>query len=180
MDRIHIEDYDPAWPSLFHEQQQALADALCEVLVRPIEHIGSTSVPGLPAKPIIDMLAVVRRYEDVRPVLPILSDAGWRLAPEPGDEGARKYSLCFPSIERRTHHLHVVEPAWGWRDLLLYRDYLRAHPQAVAEYAILKRRLAALDDEDRPKYRAAKAPFIKKTLEAAKEWQPLAPTTTYE
>ncbi|MHA7985002.1 GrpB family protein [Rathayibacter sp. CAU 1779] len=171
MDPIHIEDYDPAWPTLFDEQKRILTPLLADVLVRPIEHIGSTSIPGLPAKPIVDMLAVVRSHDSVAPVLARLDDVGWLLAPEPGDDDARKYSLCFPSIERRSHHLHVVEPAWGWEDLLIYRDYLRSHPEAAAEYGALKRRLASVDDRDRPRYRAAKAPFIQETLLAARQWR---------
>lgn len=174
LDRIHIEDYDPGWPLLFDQQQRVLTGLLAHLLIMPIEHIGSTAVPGLPAKPIIDMLGVVRQYEAFAPALSRLADAGWLLAPEPGDDDARKYSLCYPTIELRTHHLHIVEPSWGWQDLLLYRDYLRAHPDAVAAYAALKRRLAAADDQDRPRYRAAKAPFIRETLAAARQWRPSA------
>lgn len=170
LDRIHIQDYDPAWPLLFEQQRQVLTAALSDLLIMPIEHIGSTAVPGLPAKPIIDMLAVVGAYEDVGPALLRLPEVGWLLAPEPGDDAARKYSLCYPTIELRTHHLHVVESGWGWQDLLIYRDYLRAHPEAVDEYGRLKRRLAAADDQDRPRYRAGKAPFIQATIVAARHW----------
>jgi GrpB-like predicted nucleotidyltransferase (UPF0157 family) len=166
---------------LFQEQQLVLGDALSDLLIRPIEHIGSTSVPGLPAKPIIDMLAIVHRYEHIdHPVLETLSGVGWLPAPEPGDAEARKHSLCYPSVEMRTHHLHIVEPGWGWRDLLLYRDYLRTHPTAVAEYAALKRRLASADDRDRPRYRAAKAPFIETTLQLARKWEQQGSEPTIE
>lgn len=170
LDRIRIEDYDPDWPLLFEEQRRSVTSVLANRLVMPIEHIGSTAVPGLPAKPIIDMLGVIGSYEAFGSTLPELSERGWLLAPEPGDESARKYSLCYPTIEFRTHHLHIVEPDWGWQDLLIYRDYLRAHPDVVAAYAALKRRLAATDDQDRPRYRAAKAPFIRETLVAARQW----------
>src|SRR5579875_1555536 len=170
-DKIDIVDYDPAWPALFAMQCEVVTTALDDLLVRPVEHIGSTSVPGLPAKPIIDMLAVVADYDGVAAALPRLADASWIVAPEPGDEAARKYSICHPTIQRRTHHLHVVEPSWGWHDLLLYRDYLRAYPSVATEYAALKRRLAAADADDRPRYRAAKAPFIHDTLNAARRWR---------
>jgi GrpB-like predicted nucleotidyltransferase (UPF0157 family) len=169
-DRIHIQDYEPSWAELFEQQRGIVDQALTGLLTMPVEHIGSTSIPGLPAKPIIDMLAVVDDYDSVTPRLQLLRDAGWTVAPEPGDEAARKYSICFPTVERRTHHLHVVEPSWGWQDLLIYRDYLRAHPDVAQDYAVLKRELAAQDDQDRPRYRAAKAPFIQQTLAAARHW----------
>ena len=69
----------------------------------------------------------------------------------------------------------IVEPAWGWPDLLLYRDYLRAHAEVAGAYAELKRRLAAADDQDRPRYRTAKSPFIRETLVAARQWQQRPP-----
>jgi GrpB-like predicted nucleotidyltransferase (UPF0157 family) len=170
-DPIHIADYYTAWPALFEEQRQAVTRLFNGLLLRPIEHIGSTSVPGLPAKPIIDMLAVVTDYHAVDSALIRLPDIGWVLAPEPGDEASHKHSACYPTVERRTHHLHVFEETSGWSDLLLFRDYLRAHPAVADVYAGVKRRLAALDDQDRPRYRAAKAPFIVATLDSARMWQ---------
>lgn len=90
LDPIVIEDYDETWPELFAVQLPILTTALSDLLIRPIEHVGSTAVPGLPAKPIIDMLAVVERHQLAIPALPRLASAGWVLAPEPGDEVARK------------------------------------------------------------------------------------------
>lgn len=139
-DAIHIADYDSSWPLLFEEQRQVVTEAFSGLLIRPIEHIGSTSVPRLPAKPIIDMLGVVLNYEAVGSAMGRLPDIGWVPAPEPGDEASRKCSACYPTVERRTHHLHLVELTSGWPDLLLYRDYLRTHPAVADEYAQLKRR----------------------------------------
>ncbi len=170
-DAIHIEDYNPSWPWLFERQRATVTEAFREDLVRPVEHIGSTSVPGLAAKPIIDMLAVVHSCADLGSALRRLSERAWVLAPEPGDDAARKYSACYPTVQHRTHHLHIVEPDWGWEDLFLFRDYLRVSPTAAVEYADLKRRLAAVDDRDRPRYRSAKAPFIASTLDAARRWR---------
>lgn len=177
-DRIVIQDYDLAWPRLFEQQRGAVEQALGDHLARPVEHVGSTSVPDLPAKPIIDMLAVVHSCAAAGPGVTLLSERGWLLAPEPGDEAAGKYSVCYPEVQHRTHHLHVVEADRGWEDLLLFRDHLRAHPTGAREYADLKRRLAAVDDWDRPRYRAAKAPFIASTLDAARRRLPASPTST--
>ena len=89
--------------------------------------MGSTAVPGLPAKPIIDMLAVVDDIETApRSPEDLLGTTGWVHAPEPFDASERKLSFCFPDVARRTHHLHVVEERSGnWRGWLAFRDYLR-------------------------------------------------------
>lgn len=169
-DRIVIEPYDPAWPYSFDEHRVAVEAALRQVLVGSVEHIGSTWVPGLPAKPIIDMLAVVEEYDAAASYVSSLESIGWVVAPEPGDEERRKWSLCAPSVEHRTHHLHVVEHASaGWRDWLLFRDYLRTHPDAADRYAALKRELAAADDTDRKRYRAGKEPLIEEIMTLAQE-----------
>lgn len=170
-DPIVIEVYDPVWAQSFRSHKATIEALLGERLVAPLEHIGSTSVPGMPAKPIIDMLAVVEDYEAFTPAVPGLESIGWLHAPEPNDEGLRKWSLCFPSVEHRTHHLHVVEYASsGWRDWLLFRDFLSTHVEEAERYAALKRTLAATDDRDRARYRAAKAPLIGKLLDQARIW----------
>jgi GrpB-like predicted nucleotidyltransferase (UPF0157 family) len=131
----------------------------------PIEHIGSTSVPGLAAKSIIDMLALPPSWVGFRQALPALHDLGWSLAPEPGDQISRKFSLCYPDVEHRSHHLHIVEAAsTDWPGWIAFRNYLRAHPETAAEYAALKAELADIDPTDRLGYRRAKAPFIDDVL----------------
>lgn len=168
-DRIVIEPYDAAWATSFEEQRAVLE----EVLGVPVHHIGSTAVPGLPAKPIVDMLAIVEDPASVR--VAVVEGIGWVHAPEPGDEETRKLSFCHPNTEYRTHHLHVVERGSdGWRDWLLFRDYLREHPDEVERYAALKRDLAARDDTDRPRYRSGKAPLIAELMLRARRWQPAA------
>jgi GrpB-like predicted nucleotidyltransferase (UPF0157 family) len=173
-DPIVIQPHDPRWAQDFDVQRTALQQVLAGRLVAPVEHIGSTSVPGLPAKPIIDMVAVINDYAAFAPALPELDRIGWVHAPEPGDEDDRKWSVCFPSVEHRTHHLHVVEHGSGsWRDWLLFRDYLRTHVDAAERYATLKRELAAADRNDRPRYRAGKAPLIGELLDQARAWSRL-------
>ncbi len=129
LDRIKIVEYDVRWPALFEEQRRRVEPVLRDYLVRPIEHIGSTSVPGLPAKAIIDMAAEVSDYTACREAFDELGRLGWLHAPEPGDEEARKWSFCYPSIECRSHHLHVFEQARAaLPTLLAFRDHLRATP----------------------------------------------------
>ena len=161
LDRIKIVEYDARWPALFEQQRRRVEPVLRDYVIRPIEHIGSTAVPGLPAKAIIDMAAVVTDHTACRDAFEALEELGWLQAPEPGDEQARKWSLCYPGIERRSHHLHIFEQSSGaLPTLLAFRDHLRTDAADRAEYARIKRELAAADDEDRPAYRAGKAPFI--------------------
>jgi GrpB-like predicted nucleotidyltransferase (UPF0157 family) len=173
-DPIVIQPHDPRWAQDFDIQRAALEPVLAGWLVAPVEHIGSTSVPGLPAKPIIDMLAVIDDYAGFAPALPELERVGWVHAPEPGDEDDRKWSVCFPGVEYRTHHLHVVEhDSDSWRDWLLFRDYLRTHVDAAEQYAALKRELAAADRNDRVRYRSGKAPLIDELMDQARAWSGL-------
>jgi GrpB-like predicted nucleotidyltransferase (UPF0157 family) len=156
--------YDPDWASSFERERVRLTPILQPYLVQPLEHIGSTSVPGLVAKPIIDMVAVV---EDISPVGAeegSLRRIGWLFAPEPTDETERRLSLCTPSRELRTHHLHVVEESFsGWRDWLAFRDYLRKNPDVAQEYGELKTRLSiehGANPNERDGYRAGKAGWV--------------------
>jgi GrpB-like predicted nucleotidyltransferase (UPF0157 family) len=164
LDPIVMVPYDPAWSaSAAVEVRRLETSALGPLLVRPIEHIGSTSVPGLCAKPIVDLLAVVAAVDVVDEAIETLPE-GWVAAPEPGDAPDRRRSFCAPSVERRSHHLHVVEDSSGdWRGWLAFRDHLCAHPEVAAEYGALKQDLARRhgdDPDDRAAYRAGKAGFI--------------------
>ena len=167
-DPIVIREWDEAWPARFDHERRRLTPLLGDRLTRPIEHIGSTAVPGLPAKPIIDMVAVVDDVPATRALLPRLDALDWRHAPEPGDAAGRRLSLCAPSVERRAHHLHVVEhDSPGWRDWLAFRDHLRRDPCAASAYAALKRRLAAAhgrDPNERAAYRDGKSAFVADVL----------------
>jgi GrpB-like predicted nucleotidyltransferase (UPF0157 family) len=163
-DPIELVPYDAAWPASFELQREQVADALAPWLIGSVEHIGSTSVPGLAAKPIIDMLARVADY-DAGDLVAAMQTIHWVRAPEPDDRESRKWSFCFPSTAWRTHHLHVVEDrSPGWPTWIAFRDHLRTHPADAAEYARIKLTLAAVDDRDRPAYRAGKAPFIEEIV----------------
>ncbi len=168
-DPIRIVPYDPAWPGLFDQARAPVEGVLGPILIMPVEHMGSTAVPGLAAKPIIDMLAVVRNIDVVDRAA--VAAVGWVLAPEPGDEEERRLSFCQPSIEERTHHLHVVEEHFDpWPDWILFRDYLRRHPATALMYAQVKRELAAAhgrDPNDRSSYRVGKSTFVTAVVRVA-------------
>ena len=163
-DPIRMVAHDPKWTTSYEEQARRLEAALEPWLAEPLQHIGSTAVPGLVAKPIIDMVGVVADIGPAQEMTDRLSMLNWRACPERTDAPQRKLSYCTPSIARRTHHLHVVEQtSTGWRGWIAFRDYLRANPQIAAEYGALKSRLAAIhgsDPNQRDAYRAGKAEWI--------------------
>lgn len=171
-DPIVIAPYDSGWPGLFERERERIVPVLGPWTVGPIEHIGSTAVPGLSAKSIIDMLAVVADIDQARNAIEPMRIVGWEHAPEPLDEAERRLSFCYPSVERRSHHLHVVEEhAEGWREWLMFRDYLHRHEDVAREYGAVKARLAAehgQDPNEREVYRAGKSDLIRRINQVAR------------
>jgi GrpB-like predicted nucleotidyltransferase (UPF0157 family) len=155
---IEIVPYDAAWPGLFEEERLKLMDTIGPWLAGPIEHIGSTAVPGLAAKPVIDIMAGVASLDASRPAIAALVGADYCYFPyRPDDE----HWFCKPSAAFRTHHLHLVPlDSSQWAGALAFRDYLKIHPEAAAEYQELKERLAREFRLDREAYTDAKGPFI--------------------
>jgi GrpB-like predicted nucleotidyltransferase (UPF0157 family) len=149
---IAIADYDPSWPATFDRERDAIVSACGVAPFVHIEHIGSTSVPGLAAKPIIDMMPGLRTLDDAPSLVESLAALGWEYVPEferplqeLNDPGMpfRRYFRKDVAGER-AFHMHMVEvTSEFWRDQLLFRDYLRAFPAEAEAYAALKRRLAA-------------------------------------
>ena len=164
---VHVAEYDPAWPGRFAEQQDRAAAVMAPWLAAPIEHIGSTSVPGLPAKPVIDMLAPVRSLTQAQDAVALLQEDGWVFWP---DDPCRHYRLWFlrPQPEARTHHLHVIEHDHPHaRALIAFRDALRADPGLRTRYAGLKERLARQHRDNRNAYTNAKSEFVARVLRTA-------------
>lgn len=159
---IEIVAYDASWPAAFLAERDALREAIEAWLDGEIEHVGSTAVPGLPAKPVIDIMAPVESLEASRPALARLAAHGYCYAPYREDV---MHWLCKPSPSHRTHHLHLVPTGSAlWRDRIAFRDALRADAALVREYAELKSRLALQFRDDREAYTDAKAPFIARVL----------------
>ena len=158
--------YDPAWPGLFDEERRRLLDTIGAWLAGPVEHIGSTAIPGLSAKPVIDIMAGVASLDASRPALPALAGLGYCYFPyRPDDE----HWFCKPSSAFRTHHLHLVPlESPQWAGALAFRDYLRAHPETAAGYEKLKKRLALECRLDREAYTDAKGPFITRIIALAR------------
>jgi len=163
---IVVVDYDPAWPERFAEVAARLAGALGPAAAR-IDHVGSTAVPGLVAKPIIDVQISVPDIEDEPAYIPTIESQGFELRwIEPG----HRYLRPPPELPR-LWQVHVCQVHSEWeRAHLLLRDYLRAHPATAADYAALKRGLARQHRRDPIKYNDAKSPWIEETLRLAQEW----------
>ena len=136
-----------------------------EYVVGGIHHVGSTAVPNLPAKPIIDILAGVHDLDSARPCIDLVAPLGYVYAPCLADE---MHWFCKPHPSRRTHHLHMV-PAGSprYRDELRFRDYLRAHRDSRDEYARLKRGLAVKFRRNREGYTEGKSEFVRDVLRRA-------------
>ena len=164
---VDIVPYDARWPGLFDLEKAHLLAILPNRLLNRIEHFGSTAVPGLAAKPIIDMLVEVTDLEKTKTeIAPVLEAEGydylWR--PTHGDDGPPWYAWFIkrdPLTHVRTHHIHMVEGTFveHW-DRLRFRDYLIAHPDVAREYENLKMQLASTFPHDRVAYTRAKTAFI--------------------
>ena len=161
---IVIADYDPRWPAMYTEESARVHDAIGEWLVG-IEHVGSTSVPGLAAKPTVDIMPGLRSLGDSPHIVEPLQRLGYRYYPEHETVMPERRYFALPAGDehrgRRRFQLHIVETTSAfWRRHLAFRDHLRAHPETAAEYAALKRRLAAEYGSDRVGYTGAKTEFI--------------------
>lgn len=159
--RIEIQQYDPSWVVAFSNLRAKLSAALGN-LAADIEHVGSTAVPGLPAKPIIDIDVVVESEAALAAVREILALAGYVYEGDLGIPGRHAFKA---KDDAPAHHLYVC--ARGNAELrrhLAFRDYLRAHPDAAREYGAMKYRAAAEAGGDRSAYGAAKHDFIEGIL----------------
>ncbi len=172
---ISIEPYDETYPERFAAEKQHLRDCLPAELLGRIEHFGSTAVPGLAAKPIIDMLVEVTNLEQTRQrIAPVLEQQGydyfWR--PTFGDDVPPFYAWFIkrdPDSGLRTHHIHMLESDFQehW-DRLFFRDALRVRPDLAREYERLKTSLAACSPNDRVAYTEGKTEFIRRVTREAK------------
>jgi GrpB-like predicted nucleotidyltransferase (UPF0157 family) len=152
---VEIVAYDPAWPALFEEERRRLAGMLPGA---DIEHFGSTAVPGLAAKPVVDVIALV---DDLDAPIPVLVERGGYAFPAEYNAtlGGRRW-LCWPGPERRRFHLTLTDDRGDFERRLAFRDALRRDDALAREYESLKRSLAERFRDDREGYTAAKAAFV--------------------
>ena len=155
--RVEIVDYDPRWPQVFEALRDRVWLAVSDV-ASGIEHVGSTSVPGLPAKPIIDIDVIVPAPEALRIAISRIETLGYRYV---GDLGIEDRHAFREPVTDPPHNLYVcLAGSRALRNHVAFRDYLRSHPESRAAYAALKRRLADEHSADRLAYGVAKTDFI--------------------
>ena len=159
--------YREEWPELFVREAQVLGKIFAGTRA-VIEHIGSTAVPGLGAKPIIDIMIGVPDLRLAEERVTALAAVDYEYVPEYEAELPERRYFRKPFVRPRSHHLHVVEPGSDfWKKHLLFRDYLRAHPDVAHEYDLLKQQLARESSSTGADYTERKTPFIARVLELA-------------
>lgn len=165
---VIIVDYNPRWPALYEEEKGRLLGVIGHKVVA-IEHVGSTAVPGLGAKPVIDITIAVRRLADAEECIELLQSAGYEYVPEFEDSMPERRYFRKGSPGARSHHIHMVELTSDfWERHLLFRDFLRAHPEVAEKYYDLKKGLATKYGEDREGYTEAKTTFIEGVVARAR------------
>jgi GrpB-like predicted nucleotidyltransferase (UPF0157 family) len=165
-DEVHLADYDPSWPQQYNKFARWLRDCLGDDVALRVEHYGSTAIPGMPAKPVIDVLVEVPSFAQAKArIVPRLDGPEWEYW---------WYSDHMVFIKRktlmgqRTHHVHVAPRGHRLWEGITFRDYLRSHPQEASRYAALKRELAQGFREDREGYTQAKTAFVREVLAKAR------------
>lgn len=169
---IAIVPYDAQWSARYAEVESQLKRMLPRMLAQRITHIGSTAVPGLSAKSIIDVQVEVSDVELVkRDVVPVMEAAGyefiWR--PSMGDDAPHyAWFILRNDAGERTVHVHMVEPGQASVDRIIFRDHLRNHPEEAAAYEALKKELVKRHPKDRTAYTLSKSAYIKEVLAKAR------------
>jgi len=165
---VKLAKYNKQWVSLFEREKKLIESSLKNVEVVDVQHVGSTSIPGVVAKPIIDIAVGLKRFADAKKCIKPLRKAGYEYRVQPS--GRWRYLFVKGPPTCRTVHLYVER--WGgrdWRDLVLFRDYLRNNPNVCKDYNQLKKALAQNYSNQRKSYLAGKDEFIKKIIRLAEE-----------
>jgi GrpB-like predicted nucleotidyltransferase (UPF0157 family) len=161
---VRLRTSDPRWKSAFAAERRRIARAWPTRMLR-IEHIGSTAIAGVRAKPILDLAIQVPQLRPLRPLLETLTRLGYAYRGLYGLRGRHFFTLGTPV----THHLHLVQTTSPhWRRWLLFRDYLRANPREAQAYDTLKQALASRFQHDRDSYTRAKTVYVERVLRKAR------------
>ena len=160
---IILTEHKPEWKEIYLEEEALLQKALSGFNIVNINHIGSTAVDGIKAKPIIDILVTVAADEDIAAVSPALITAGYRLMSQKQSRMSFNKGYTEQGFSERVFHLHLRFE--GDCDELYFRDYLNAHPEAAREYEALKISLCKKYRHNRDAYTEAKTEFVKKYTE---------------
>ena len=167
--KYSLSEYDPEWTHRFSAIRKLLSEVFSDQAIT-IEHVGSTAIPGMTAKPIIDVLVMVSQMELFTEQKELMTKAGY----EWGENYIAPNTLLFfktRSDGEKLENIHVCEAnAPKVRQFMVLRDFLRVHPEKVKEYSDLKKKNITLYPDDYPAYRQAKAPFLEKLEAEANRW----------
>ena len=174
-EEISVVSYEPIWQKMFEDEADFLCRKLPQDLIKRVEHFGSTAVPGLAAKPIIDILVEVTSLEETKKrIVPLLESEGYEYFYRPafGDSGPPYYAWFIKrdSKGKRTHHIHMVEADSELWDRIYFRDYLREFPKVAESYSYLKLELSKKYPNNRVKYTEEKSEFIRSVTDKAKKY----------
>jgi GrpB-like predicted nucleotidyltransferase (UPF0157 family) len=159
--------YDSSWPDKFEKEKELLEGRIGKFVIGGIHHFGSTAIPGLSAKPIIDIMVGVASLEASKPAIELLAALDYQYSPYKTDE---KHWFCKPAPSKRTHHLHLIAVSHPeFKAKLAFRDYLRTHQKERDAYERLKILLAKKFKNDREAYTSAKSDFIKSIVSKASQ-----------
>jgi GrpB-like predicted nucleotidyltransferase (UPF0157 family) len=162
---VRVVPYDPDWPILFRDEARRIAEAIAPLPIR-VEHTGSTAVPGLAAKPVLDILGGYPAGSTVKQYVERIVSCGYVHRGDQGIAGREFFRRGVP----RAYHLHLAEiDSPFWRDHLAFRNYLRMHADLRDEYSRLKLALAADFPNDRESYIERKSDFVQRVLKAASQ-----------
>jgi GrpB-like predicted nucleotidyltransferase (UPF0157 family) len=179
-DEVQLEDYDVRWPEKFAVEAVRIRDVFGEANVIAVEHFGSTAIPGLVAKPIIDLLVIVHSLAEAKNAVEPMHSLGYAYWYDNPRQDRLFFVKGLPPNGPRTHHVHVTEPRGEMAETRLpFRDYLRTHDDARDAYASLKRELASRHQSDREAYTEAKADFVNGIVAKAHQEQTQTPTTEF-
>lgn len=170
---VRVEAYDSRWPALFEYEAARLDEAIGPWITGGIHHVGSTAVPGLAAKPTVDIAIGVADLPTSRPCIDVLAELDYCYWPYRAEV---MHWFCKPNQSRRTYHLHLIATGSSrFREEICFRDYLRTHPNSAERYQLLKQHLASEHPHDREAYTQGKAYLVAELTAAAFAWHDSRP-----
>lgn len=164
---VKLLPHNPKWSGVFEKERKKLSKALNDLVI-DIQHIGSTSIPGIPAKPIIDISIGIKSMENSKNFIKIFEDLGYEYRPDFGGPTIQLLFVKGPE-EKRTHYVHLMKYNGSiWKNDLAFRDYLRKNKKRAEQYASLKKELVKKFTDNRATYTASKTKFIHETIRMSK------------
>ncbi|GAA1199344.1 GrpB family protein [Pseudonocardia alaniniphila] len=164
IERVEVVHHDPAWADRGLRERDLLQELLAPWLTAAVEHVGSTAVPRLAAKPIVDLQAQVAGLDVADELVPVVAPHGWHYVSPELDRSPHRRFFVKVRDDHRVAHLHVMTAGSRWHRQLAFRDALRADPELVRAYARLKAELADRHHDDREAYTAGKRRFVQEVL----------------